>query len=94
MRTIGLQETNLDACVAEAQDEKIVITRNGKPVALVVGIEGLDAEQVELGSSAKFWELITLRRQQETVTREQLEQKVRQRAKRQPEGKRKPREDH
>jgi len=59
-----------------AQDERIVITRDGKPVALVVGVEGLDAEQVELGSSSKFWELINHRRQQTALTREQLEQKI------------------
>jgi len=84
MRTIGLQETNLAACVDEAQDEKIVITQDGKPVALVLGIAGLDAEQLELGSSADLWELIAHRRKQGTVTREQLEQKIRQRGKRQP----------
>jgi len=47
--------------------------------------EGLDAEQLELGSSAEFWSLITQRRQEPTVTREQLEQKMRRRpVKRQP----------
>ena len=86
MRTIGLKETNLDACVIEAQDEKIVITRDGKPVALVLGVEGLDAEQLELGSSAELWELIAQRRQQRTITREQLEQEVRERGKRRPAG--------
>jgi len=86
MRTIGLKETNLDACVIEAQDEKIVITRDGKPVALVLGVEGLDAEQLELGGSAELWELLAQRRQQRTITREQLEQKVRERGKRRPAG--------
>ena len=55
MKVIGLKETNLDACVSEAQHEKIVITRNGEPVALVVGVAGLDAEQLELGSNPEFW---------------------------------------
>ena len=45
MKVIGLKDTNLDSCVSEAQQQRIVITRNGKPVALVVGVEGLDAEQ-------------------------------------------------
>src|SRR6266508_390608 len=82
MKVIGLKETNLDACVSDAQHERIVITRDGKPVALVVGVEGLDAEQLELGSSAKFWELITQRRQQRTFTCVELEKKTRQPAKR------------
>ena len=58
MKVIGLKETNLDACVSEAQREKTVITRNGKPVALVVGVAGLDAEQLELGSNPEFWKLM------------------------------------
>jgi antitoxin (DNA-binding transcriptional repressor) of toxin-antitoxin stability system len=76
MKVIGLKETNLDACVSEAQHERIVITRNGKPVALVVGVAGLDAEQLELGSNPAFWELITQRRRQRNITRAQLEKKV------------------
>ena len=84
MKIIGLKETNLDACVSEAQHERIVITRNGRPVALVVGVAGLDAEQLELGSNPAFWELITQRRRQRTITRAQLEEKIRQSAKRQP----------
>ena len=84
MKVIGLKETNLDACVSEAQHERIVITRNGKPVALVVGVAGLDAEQLELGSNPAFWELISQRRRQRTITRAQLEEKIRQSARRQP----------
>ncbi len=40
MKTVGLEETSLDACVAEAQYDRVVVTRNGTPVALVVGLEG------------------------------------------------------
>jgi antitoxin (DNA-binding transcriptional repressor) of toxin-antitoxin stability system len=76
MKTIGLEQATLDACVSEAQNERVVITRNGKPVALIVGIEGLDAEQLQLGSSDKFWRLITERRQQKTVSRAILEQSI------------------
>ena len=84
MKVIGLNETNLDACVSEAQHERIVITRNGKPVALVVGVAGLDADQLELGSNPAFWELIAQRRRQRTITRAQLEERIRQSAKRPP----------
>jgi hypothetical protein len=82
MKMIGLKDTNLAACVSEAQRDRVVITRNGKPVALVVGVEGLDAEQLELGSNPAFWELIARRRGQRTITRAQLEEKIRQSGKR------------
>jgi prevent-host-death family protein len=76
MKVIGLKQTNLDDCVDEAQHENVIVTRNGKPVALVVGVAGLDAEQVELGSSPDFWKLITSRRGERTITRAQVEERI------------------
>ena len=76
MITIGLEQATLDKCLDEAQHERVVITRNGKPIALIVNIEGLDEEQLELGSSNTFWELITERRSQPTISRAQLEQTI------------------
>jgi hypothetical protein len=76
MKLVSLQETDLDACVNDAQRERVVVTRNGTPVALIVGITGLDAEQIELGSDPSFWQLIEERRQQLTLTREELEREL------------------
>jgi hypothetical protein len=84
MKVIGLGETSLDDCVNEAQHQKIVITQKGKPVVLVVGVAGLDAEQVELGSSPEFWKLIAKRRRQRTLTRAQLETRIREASKAKP----------
>lgn len=76
MKMVNLEQTTLDICVDEAQNEHIIITRKGKPVALIVGLEGLDEEQLRLGSSAKFWELIAQRRQEETMARAALEKLI------------------
>lgn len=73
MKSVELRQARLETCVAEAQDERVVLTRNGKPVALLIG---LDEEQQELGSSSKFWSLITERRRQPTVSRAELEQRL------------------
>ena len=78
MKLVALQETDLSTCVNDAQRERVVITRGGKPVALVVGVKGLDAEQLELGTNVEFWELVMERRRQRTITREQLEQRINQ----------------
>jgi antitoxin (DNA-binding transcriptional repressor) of toxin-antitoxin stability system len=51
----------------------VVVTRKGKPVALVLGVEGMDEEQIQLGSSGKFWKLIEERRRQKTISRKDLE---------------------
>ena len=76
MMKIDVKRTNLVACVDEAQRERIVLTRHGKPVALVVGVEGMDEEQVQLGGSEKFWKLIAERRKQKTLSRTRLEQQL------------------
>ena len=76
MKTLGIEQATLDACVREAQRDRVLVTRDGLPVALVVGIEGLDEEQVELGGSDEFWQLIAERRKQKTITRSELEQKA------------------
>jgi antitoxin (DNA-binding transcriptional repressor) of toxin-antitoxin stability system len=76
MKTIGVEQATLDVIVNEAQNERVVITRNGQPVALMVGVEGLNEDQLELGSSDEFWNLIAQRRAQKTLRRAQLEQNL------------------
>ena len=73
MRQINVETADFAACVSRAQRERLVITRKGKPIALLVGIEGMDDEQLALGSSDKFWKLIAKRRKEKTLSREQLE---------------------
>ncbi len=76
MKMVSLEQATLDTCVNEAQHERIVISRNGKPIALIVGIEGMDEEQLRLGSNDKFWKLVAERRKQKTMSRAQLEQQI------------------
>jgi antitoxin (DNA-binding transcriptional repressor) of toxin-antitoxin stability system len=76
MKQIVLEKADLESCVSQAQLDRIVITRKGKPVALIVGVAGMDAEQLELGSSEKFWSLIAKRRTQKAITRAQVEKRL------------------
>ena len=76
MKQIVLEKTDLESCVDQAQQERVVIVRKGKPVALIVGIAGMDPEQLELGSSDKFWKLIAKRRRQKGISRAKLEKKL------------------
>jgi len=82
MKTIGLKKATLDACIKNAQQERVVITRNGKPVALIVGVEGMDKGQLQLGSSDKFWKLIEKRRKDKIISRAELEQRPKKRGNR------------
>ncbi len=76
MKLISLEQATLDTCVRDAQHERVVITRKGKPVALIVGVKGMDEEQLQLGASDKFWKLIAERRTQKTMSRTELEQQI------------------
>jgi len=76
MKVISFERAKLDSCISDSQHERVVITREGKPVALIVGVEGLDQEQLQLGTSDKFWKLIAERRSQRTLSRAELEQSV------------------
>ena len=76
MKTIGLEHATLEICIKNARRDRVVVTRKGKPVALVLGVEGLDEEQLQLGSSDKFWKLIETRRRQKTISRRELEKSL------------------
>ncbi len=73
MKTLGIEDATLDTCVRESQGERVLITRGGRPVAMVVGLAELDEDQLQLGASDRFWQLITARRKQPTVSRAELE---------------------
>ena len=77
MKTVALQEADLDRCVKDAQRDGVLITRRGRPVALLVGVEGLDREQIELGQSDRFWKLIRKRRREKPISRAELEKRLR-----------------
>jgi PHD/YefM family antitoxin component YafN of YafNO toxin-antitoxin module len=76
VKIIEVQEANLKRCVRDAQRERVLLTRKGKPVAVLVGVQGLDLEQIELGLSDKFWALINERRKEKTISREELERRL------------------
>lgn len=77
MIKIDIVQAKMDSAVNEAQRERVVLTRGGKPVALLIGVEGLDEEQLQLGSSDKFWRLLEERRGQKAISRIELEKRIR-----------------
>ena len=76
MKTMGIERATLERCVEESAHDRVLLTRGGRPVALIVGVNGLDREQVELGSSDKFWKLIRERRKEKTISRAELERQL------------------
>jgi hypothetical protein len=76
VKTVAVHEADLNQCIRDAQSQGVVFTRGGKPVALLVGVTGLDWEQVELGHSDEFWRLIRQRRQEKTISRKELDKRL------------------
>ena len=70
MKQLTLEQLSeqLQDYVRSAQREQILITDNGKPIALLLGLENSDPEQLNLQLSARFWEMISDRRKRPTVT--------------------------
>ncbi len=76
MKVVRVGEANLEECVRDALRECIVLTHRGKPVAVLIGVKGLDLEHIELGHSDEFWSLMRQRRTQKAMSREELEKRL------------------
>ncbi len=77
MKVVPLKDADLRECLSDAKREGVVITQRGKPVAMLVGVEGLDLEQIELGRSDKFWKRVRQWRGQKTFSRAELDKRLR-----------------
>ena len=65
--------------VDRAQKDRVVITRQGKPAAVLVGVSKHDWESVVLQTDPKFWKLIRARRKQATRSLSQVKARLRRR---------------
>ena len=55
-------QRDVESVLNSAQKERIVISRGGKPCAVILGIENYDAEDLRTASSPEFWRMIQRRR--------------------------------
>ena len=79
MKTLDLEQSDVDLreCVAAAQQDSILITRSGKPAALVLGVEGYDLEDLRYMTDAEFWKTIEESRRQPAMSRTELDGRLR-----------------
>jgi len=64
MKRVALEQLpkEIAELIASAQRERVVITSNGEPYALIVGVEYKDEEDLQLEFSPDFWRMIEERR--------------------------------
>lgn len=78
MKSISIRDLQkqLKAYVDASQSDRVVVTRHGRPAAVLVGVEGMDWESVVLQTNAAFWEMIEQRRKEPTISLEEMRQRV------------------
>lgn len=83
MKTVTARELQkkIKECVDAAQEDRVVVTRRGKPAAVLVGVEGNDWEDLVLQNSPAFWRLIEERRKQPTISLRELRSRLKKRKK-------------
>jgi prevent-host-death family protein len=83
MKTVNARDLQkkIKQCVDVSQQDRIVITRRGKPAAVMVGVEGKDWEEVALQTSSNFWKLVEERRNQPTISMKELRKRIKKRKK-------------
>ena len=81
MKTVTARDLQkkVKECVDISQEDRVVITRRGKPAAVLVGVEGKDWEDVVFETSPTFWKLIQARRKQPTISLEELKVRLKKR---------------
>lgn len=78
MKTINVRELqkHVRDCVKVSQRDRIVVTRHGIPMALIIGVEGADWETLALQTNPSFWRMIEKRRHENTVSLEAVKMRI------------------
>jgi prevent-host-death family protein len=83
MKTVNARnlQKKIKECVDMSQQDQVVITRRGKPAAVMVGVEGKGWEDVVLQTSSTFWKFIEERRKEPTMSTKELRTRLKKRKK-------------
>lgn len=78
MKTAVLRDVKqkLSDYVIQAQKQKIVITKHGRPSAILWGVEGKDFEDIIYMTSPGFWKMIAKRRQSKPMSWKEAKKKL------------------
>lgn len=78
MKTAALKDVKakLSEYCERAQTERVLITRHGKPLAIIIGVEGQDLEEVLTVSNPDFWRMVEERRAEPTLSEAELRRRL------------------
>jgi prevent-host-death family protein len=79
MKTVAASQlkSELNEILGAAQKERVLVTRGGKPSAVLIGVEHYDDEDWTLARSPEFWRMIESRRKEtKSISLEELEARI------------------
>ena len=79
MKIVALGEVKnaLSAYVDHAQRDRVLVTRHGRPAAIIIGVEGEDLEDLMTRSDSDFWRMIEARRTAaKTISSDELRRRL------------------
>jgi len=78
MKTVTVRDLQkkVKDCVDDAQEDRVIITRRGRPAAVLIGVEDMDWEAVVLQTDPSFWKLIRTRRMQPTLSIDEIRARI------------------
>lgn len=77
MKSVDAQQfaANVTEYLRDSRSQAIVLTQDGKPCAIVRGLD-YDDEQMQLVNSEEFWNLIEERRNRPTIPWEEVKRRL------------------
>ena len=74
---LGKVKNEFSTYVEEAQHERVLVTRHGRPAALIIGVAGETIEDLMTRSDRELWEVIEARRKAaKTITAEEMRRRL------------------
>src|SRR5688572_13868596 len=79
--TIGEFVARANELLEASQNERVIVTRRGRPFVMLVGLRNKDAEDLETEFNRAFWHTIAQRRKRtKTIPLTEVMQRIEQRA--------------
>ncbi|MBI2981268.1 MAG: type II toxin-antitoxin system Phd/YefM family antitoxin [Deltaproteobacteria bacterium] len=77
MKSATLREVKqqLSEYVNQSQKQPVLVTKHGRPSALLRGVEGYDLEDIVYMTDRSFWKMIRERRSQKAIPWSQMKKK-------------------